>query len=90
MFRKENSEDCFSFLFGTVQSVRPTELQLGEEYVRFLIVELDTAFGLLPTAMSETIFDLEKLVPGAVVVMYASIKADLSPAATSPNMRKEE
>lgn len=78
MFRKEGAEESFSFLFGTVQEIRPAELQLGEERIRFLIVDLDTAFGILPTAMSEDVFDLKKLVPGAVVVMYADIKADLA------------
>lgn len=90
MFRKEGSEESFSFLFGTVQSIRPAELQLGEERIRFLIVDLDTAFGILPTAMSEETFDLQNLVPGAVVVMYADIKADLSPAATKPNIVTEK
>lgn len=78
LFRKEGSEESFSFLFGTVRSIRPTELQIGEERVSFLIVELETAFGLLPTAMSAEVFDLEKLTVGAIVVMYADIKADLA------------
>lgn len=90
LFRKEGSEESFSFLFGTVQAIRPTELQLGEERIRFLIVDLDTAFGTLPAAMSEDQFNLEKLAPGAIVVMYADIKADLSPAAGIPNLRDRD
>lgn len=90
LFRKEGSEESFSFLFGTVQSIRPTQLQLGDERIHFLIVDLGTAFGTLPTAMSKEVFDLEKLVPGAIVVMYADIKADLSPTAGIPNLRDRD
>ena len=82
MFRKEDSEDCFSFLFGTVRKIRPTEFQVGQEIVRFLIVNIETAFGVIPAAMSEEVFDLKKLKPGVILVMRADIKADLSAAAS--------
>ena len=81
MFRQDHSEECFSFLFGTARKIRPTEIQVGQERIRFLIVDIETAFGLLPTAMSEEVFDLKKLKLGAIIVMYADIKADLSAAA---------
>jgi hypothetical protein len=43
-----------------------------------VIAFVESALGLLPTAMGRDVFNLDNLVPGAVVFMYADIKADFA------------
>lgn len=70
--------EVFSFLVGTVKSVRDVSVDFGERTLAFAIVMLDSALGLLPTAMGRDVFDLSGLAPGKVIAMYADIKADFA------------
>ena len=50
----------------------------GEEEVEFIIIQLDTAIGTIPVAVSREVFDLEKLYAGKIIVMFADIKIDFA------------
>ena len=70
--------ETFSVIVGTVKSVRDVEVRFGKYRIPFVIAQIDSALGLLPTAMGRDVFDLDGLVPGAAVMMYADIKADFA------------
>lgn len=70
--------ETFSVIVGTVKSVRDVEVRFGKYKIPFVIAQIDSALGLLPTAMGRDVFDLDGLVPGAAVIMYADIKADFA------------
>ena len=70
--------ETFSVIVGTVKSVRDVEVSFGKYRIPFVIAQIDSALGLLPTAMGRDVFDLDGLVPGAAVIMYADIKADFA------------
>ncbi len=70
--------ETFSVIVGTVRSVRDVEVCFGKTRIPFVIAQIDSALGLLPTAMGRDVFDLDGLVPGAAVIMYADIKADFA------------
>ncbi len=77
MFGAKNGE-TFSFLLGKVISFRDVCVQLGAHTLNFVIVQLQTALGELPTAMSREVFDLDNLSVGKVVAMKADIKVDFA------------
>jgi hypothetical protein len=70
--------ETFSVIVGTVRSVRDVEVRFGKTKIPFVIAQVNSALGLLPTAMGRDVFDLDGLVPGAAVIMYADIKADFA------------
>ena len=70
--------ETFSVIVGTVRSVRDVEVRFGKTKIPFVIAQVDSALGLLPTAMGRDVFDLDGLVPGAAVIMYSDIKADFA------------
>ncbi len=74
----KDDETAYSFLVGTVKSYREVLVSFGERALPFIIAQVETGLGLLPTAMSREVFDLSKLEPGSVVSMYAYIKADFA------------
>lgn len=74
----QESDESYSFLIGTVVSFLDVEVRLGSVRLPFAMVWLDTALGVIPVAMGRTVFDLSRLKEGAVVGMYADIKADLA------------
>lgn len=69
---------AYSFVIGTVKAYRDVRVQIGQETLNFVIAELDSALGALPTAMSREVFDLSKLAVGSVIAMYADVKADFA------------
>lgn len=70
------SQEACSFIIGTVKTFREVNSIIGEEEVEFIIVQLDTAIGTIPVAVSRDVFDLEKLYAGKIIVMFADIKID--------------
>lgn len=74
----DSTGEVFSFLVGTVKSVRDVSVNFGERTLEFAIAMLDTALGSLPTAMGWEVFDLTGLAPGKAISMYADIKADFA------------
>lgn len=71
-------DETYSFVVGTVKSYRDVEINVGMTSLPFVIAQLDTALGVLPTAMSREVFALDKLTAGKVIVMKADIKADFA------------
>ncbi len=69
----------FSILVGTVKSVKDVAVDLGEIKLPLTVAWMDSALGLLPVAMNRDLFDIDELVPGKVVYMYANVKADFAP-----------
>ncbi len=75
---EEDEGEIYSFLVGTVKSIRDVEISFGGYTVPFTIAQLETALGLLPTAMGRDVFELEALAPGKVIAMNADIKVDFA------------
>lgn len=69
-------QEACSFIIGTVKTFREVNAIIGEEEADFIIVQLDTAIGTIPVAVSREVFDLEKLYAGKIIVMFADIKID--------------
>lgn len=65
-------------MIGTVESVRDVQINLGDITIPFLLVQLDTALGVIPVAMNREVFDIEGIAPGKVIYMSADIKTDLA------------
>ncbi len=79
LFQKSGSGgETYSVIAGTIRSVRDVVVRFGEYSVSFAIALVESALGLLPAAMGRDVFDLDGLVPGAAVFMYADIKADFA------------
>ncbi len=70
--------ETLSVIVGTVKSLRDVEVGFGKYKIPFVIAQVDSALGSLPTAMGRDVFDLDGLVPGAAVMMYADIKVDFA------------
>lgn len=70
--------EVFSVIVGIVISVRDVEVCFGNYRIPFVIAQIDSALGLLPTAMGRDVFDLDGLAPGKAIMMYADIKADFA------------
>ena len=75
---KDYEGETFSLLVGTIRSYRDVSVNFGERTLLFTIAQVETALGLLPTAMSREVFDLSSLAPGRVISMYADVKADFA------------
>ena len=73
-----SEDDVFSFLVGTLKHIREVEVRFDSQQIRFIIAQIETALGLLPTAMSRDVFELDNCEPGNVIAMYADIKADFA------------
>lgn len=69
-------DETYSLVIGTVRSHRDVSIRSSIGTIRFTILWLDTALGLLPTAASREVFDLGGLAVGKAVTMCADIKAD--------------
>ena len=79
IFAAEGEEDeTYSIIVGTVKSLRDVQISLGEIKIPFLLVQLDTAMGVIPVAMSREVFEINGIAPGNVIYMSADIKADLA------------
>lgn len=75
----EGSEsDIYSLMVGVVRDMRDVSVQIGERTLAFVIVQLESALGLLPVAMGRGVFDLDKLAPGRAIMMNADVKADFA------------
>ncbi len=74
---REKDGESYTFLLGKVVEYRDVVWRLGECDLGFVIARIDTALGIIPAAMSRSVFDLSGLAPGKLVAMNADIKADL-------------
>lgn len=68
--------DVYSLMIGIVRDIRDVSVKFGERMLDFVIVQLESALGLLPVAMGRDVFDLAKLAPGRAIMMNADVKAD--------------
>ena len=75
---KDSENEVYSFLIGKIKSFRDVEIRFDRHSIPFVIAQIDTALGLLPTAMGRDVFDLTKLAPGTIIAMYADIKVDFA------------
>lgn len=73
-----SESDPFSFMVGIVRDIQDVSVGFGERTLSFAIVQLESALGLLPTAMGRDVFELDKLALGKPVMMYADVKADFA------------
>jgi hypothetical protein len=78
LLNNKKDDESYSFLVGKVKSFRDVRIQFGEVSWDFVLAKVLTALGTVPVAMGREVFDLEKLVPEAIVAMNADVKADLS------------
>lgn len=78
----DKEAEHYSFMIGTVQSVRDVQVSFGEKNVDFTIAFVKTALGIVPYAMSNSVFDLSQLAKGKVISVSADVKADLSTSET--------
>lgn len=74
----QNSDEHYSFLVGTVKSIREVQVSFGSKIVDFIIAMVHTALGTVPVAMSADVFDLSILSSGKIIAMQADVKADLA------------
>ncbi len=70
--------EIYTFLVGTVQSFRDVEISFDRFRIPFVIVQLETALGLLPTAVGRDVFEIETITSGKVIAMKADIKVDFA------------
>ncbi len=75
---QDNENEVYSFLIGKVRNIWDVEIRFDGHSIPFVIAQVDTALGLLPTAMGRDVFDLTQLAPGTIVAMYADIKVDFA------------
>lgn len=75
---KDSKDEVYSFLIGKINNFRDVEIRFDGHAIPFVIAQVETALGLLPTAMGRDVFDLEKLAPGGIIAMYADIKVDFA------------
>jgi hypothetical protein len=71
-----NFDDGCSFIIGKVKSISDITAVFGEKTVNFTIIQLDTAIGVIPVAVSRKVFDLKNLQEGKLIAMLADLKAD--------------
>ena len=69
-------DDTSSLIIGKVHSFEDINTIIGGEKCSFTIIKLKTAFGILPTIVSKSTFDLSNLSKDKTVVMLVDIKAD--------------
>ena len=73
----EDDEHC-SLILGKVCSFREVEFAIGEEIISFILAQVETALGVVTTAMSRDVFDLSKFKNGCIVAMKADIKVNFA------------
>lgn len=78
MATEGEEDETYSIIVGMVKTLRDVQISLGEIKIPFLLVQLDTALGIIPVAMSREVFEIEGIAPGNVIYMSADIKADLA------------
>ena len=74
--KEPDEEDIFSFVIGTIKSVRKISVDLNGEPVELFLAEVEAAPGNLTTVISPEIFKTETVEAGKTVVMNAVIKAN--------------
>lgn len=67
-----------SFLVGTVKDMKNVSVSVGKLDLDFLLVQMETALGTVPAAMSPEVFGLDGIAPGKVLAMKAFVSGDLS------------
>lgn len=63
-------------MVGTIKDYRNVNIEVAGQKLDFIIADVESALGILPTAMGKQVFNLEKLRKGSIITMRADIKAD--------------
>lgn len=69
------TEPC-SFIVGKIVNYKDVEVVMADISLKFTIINLETAVGILPVVANEKNFDLRKIGKNKVVCMVANVKAD--------------
>ena len=70
------SDEPCSFIIGQVNDFKDVEVNIADINIKFKIIYLDTAIGIMPVAVNGENFDLSKLKKDVYLGMVADIKAD--------------
>ena len=73
---KGDETDPYTFMLGIIKDVDDIELRIGRATIEFKILYLKTGAGIIPTVVSDKVFDLSNLEKGKLVAMNADVKAD--------------
>lgn len=73
---KSNETDSYTFMLGIIKDIDNIELKIGRTTMDFKILYLKTGAGIIPTVVSDKVFDLSNLGKGKLVAMNADVKAD--------------
>ena len=68
-------EPC-SFIIGKILNYRDVEANIADTIVKFKIIDLQTAVGIIPVAVNEENFDLSKIDKDKLICILADVKAD--------------
>ena len=63
-------------MLGIIKDIDNIELKIGRTTMDFKILYLKTGAGIIPTVVSDKVFDLSNLGKGKLVAMNADVKAD--------------
>ena len=86
----DDKEEHFSYLIGTAKAIKDCSLQFGEIKLSVLIVDVNTALGIIPVIMSKKVFDLSEMSEGCIIEMYADIKASILATDLEREVKNEE
>ena len=73
---ESNETDSYTFMLGIIKDIDNIELKIGRTTMDFKILYLKTGAGIIPTVVSDKVFDLSNLGKGKLVAMNADVKAD--------------
>lgn len=73
---ESNDNNPHSFILATVNEIEDIELKINMVTIKFKIIRLKTGAGIIPTFVSEKVFDLRELEEGKLLAVSANIKAD--------------
>ncbi|MBR3162573.1 MAG: hypothetical protein IKF17_00520 [Clostridia bacterium] len=70
------AEEPCSLINGTINDFRDVQVDIAGVVVNFTIIDLNTAVGNVPVAVSKENFDLSKIAKDKIACMVADVKAD--------------
>lgn len=71
----EEDEPC-SLIIGTIYDFRDVDVNIADVIIKFKIIDIQTAVGIIPVAVNEGNFDLSKMEKDKLICILADVKAD--------------